>query len=89
MGTQTYLPPNPFSPRISAILFWMLLLNIFFIIKCWITQNIYMCQEKKLLKYNFWEGGRPRWFLDCGGRVPPPPAFCTDAYGKHFKQSIA
>ena len=56
-------PQNLVSPRISAALFW----------KCRKNAKIFIFIKKKILKYhNFW-GDVPRWFFDCGGRVPVPP----------------
>ena len=46
--------------------------------------------RKKILKYHHCWGNVPRWFFDCGGRVPrpPPPRFRRPCSDRHFEVYI-
>ena len=72
IGTQTHLPQKfSFSSDFGH-----------FILK--IVDNnakFSSVSRKNMLKYHhFWGGDVPRWFFDCGGRVPPvPPTFDAHA----------
>ena len=66
IGTQTHLPQNiSFSSDFGH-----------FILKMVENAKFSYVSRKKVKKYHhFWRGDVPRWFFDCGGRVPRPIRF--------------